>query len=101
MVGENPAGAMAKAIEAADKLTLEELVVLDNLQMANYLYRARNELSVGLGVGDDSSLDRGAEASAAEFFGTPHGFAWWEQNKGRLQAAMATVKAVWYGDAGW
>lgn len=75
---------MAEAIEAPNESTTQELVVLQNLQPANYLYRARNELSVSLGVGSSASVERGAEANVAEFFGTTYGLAWWELNKATL-----------------
>jgi len=94
IAGESPALAMAKAIDAPDTLTTEELVVLQNLQLANYLYRARNELSVSLGVGSPSSVERGAEASAAEFFGTTYGMAWWELNRDTLWPTAAPETAA-------
>jgi len=94
IAGENPAVAMSKAIDAPDELTTEELVVLQNIQLANYLYRARNELSLSLGVGSPFSIETGAEASAAEFFGTPYGLAWWEMNKATLWPTAAPETAV-------
>jgi len=94
IAGESPAVALAKAIDEPDKLSTEELVVLQNLQLANYLYRARNELSVSLGVLAPASLEWGAEASAIEFFGTTYGLAWWQLNKDTLWQHAAPETAA-------
>jgi hypothetical protein len=82
VLGENPAKAVAKAIDAPSQLTTEDMFVLTSLQLANYYHKSRNEMlySMGFGTGTHqfSTPDNNAVSSINEFLGTPHGIALWE-----------------------
>jgi hypothetical protein len=87
VVGENASSALSKAIDRPDALTTEEMVVLTNLQEANFLVRARNEWIDDLGYGVSTLLNT-AEGNAAatvwEYLDTPFGLAWWQEVKGGM-----------------
>ena len=55
IVGEDAAEALAKAVDDPTNLTTEELIVLKNLQMANFMHRVRNELMTELGYSEPTS----------------------------------------------
>jgi hypothetical protein len=82
VLGENPAKAVAKAIDSPGQLTTEDMFVLTSLQLANYYHKSRNEMlySMGFGTGTHqfSTPDNNAVSTINEFLGTPHGIALWE-----------------------
>lgn len=82
VLGENPAKAVAKAIDSPGQLTTEDMFVLTSLQLANYYHKSRNEMlySMGFGTGTHqfSTPDNNAVSTIHEFLGTPHGIALWE-----------------------
>ena len=82
VLGENPAKAVAKAIDSPGKLTTEDMYVLTSLQLANYYHKSRNEMlySMGFGTGTHqfSTPNNNAVSTINEFLGTPHGIALWE-----------------------
>jgi len=86
VIGENPAKAVAKAIDSPDQLTTEDMFVLTSLQLANYYHKSRNEMLYSMGFGTEthqfSTPDNNAVSTVYEFLGTPHGIALWEVWKG-------------------
>jgi hypothetical protein len=82
VIGENPAKAVAKAIDSPDQLTTEDMFVLTSLQLANYYHKSRNEMMYNMGFGTGthqfSTPGNNAVSTINEFLGTPHGIALWE-----------------------
>ena len=78
IVGEDAAAALAKAIDDPTNLTTKELVVLKNLQMANFIHRVRNELIAELGYSEPID-SRGSNATVYEYLGNSFGMAWWQE----------------------
>ena len=87
VIGENPAVALSKAMDSPDELTTEDMIVLDNLQMANFYHKSRNEMLSNMGFGviteQFSNPENGAIATVMEFLRNPYGIAWYEQQKVR------------------
>ncbi len=98
IVGENAAEVLAKAIDDPQNLSTKELIVLQNLQMANFIHRFRNERIIEIGYGrimDDQTL---SNATVYEHLGNPFGLAWWRETSGYpgpwRDAAPRTAKAI-------
>ena len=87
VIGENPSIALAKAMDSPDELTTEDMIVLHNLQLANYYHKSRNEMLSNMGFGviteQFSSPKNGAIATVMEVLGNPYGIAWYEALKGK------------------
>lgn len=77
IVGEDAAEALAKAVDDPTNLTTEELIVLKNLQMANFMHRVRNELMTELGYSEPID-SRDSYATVYEYLGNSFGMAWWQ-----------------------
>ena len=84
MLGENPAETVAKSIDSPDRLTTEEMIVLDGLQSANYYYSSRREMLYRMGF-DTDAYTRNFETPTnnalhviQNYLGTPYGIAKWE-----------------------
>ena len=82
LIGENPAVTLAKVVESPDELTTKDFLILENLQMANFYHKSRNETLNNMGFATTteqfSNPENNAIASVFEFLGTPYGIAWWE-----------------------
>ena len=77
IVGEDAAEALAKAVDDPTNLTTKELIVLKNLQMANFIYRVRNELIAELGYSEPIDHND-SYATVNEYLGNSFGMAWWQ-----------------------
>lgn len=85
VIGDDAASAVAKSIDAPETLTTKDLVVLDELQFANYYHKSRDEFVYSLGYGIDYSTmsvpEGNARATAGQYLSSRYGLAWWEQVK--------------------
>ena len=71
--------AMAKAIETPEKLTTQDHWVLDKYYAdVITVYIARENYMISSGVFGDRDMERYAQWTAQEIFGTRYGAAWWK-----------------------
>lgn len=97
IVGEDAAEALAKAIDDPANLTTKELIVLKNLQMANYIHRVRNERIIELGYSTLRGPSDLSNATVYEYLGNSFGMAWWQETSSEglwRGAAPMTASAI-------
>ncbi len=87
--GENPASAIARAHTDPDRLTHEDMVVLDALITAEWMLVNRVEALSSMGY-EVFPIETMARVFVGQQLGNPFGMAWWKSREGIATGAPIT-----------
>jgi hypothetical protein len=87
--GENPASAIARAHTDPDRLTHEDMIVLDAVITAEWMLANRVEVLSSMGY-EVFPIEAMARVFVSQQLGNPFGMAWWKSREGIAAGAPIT-----------